>query len=381
MRILHYISQLKDNDILSDYVRHLTDALRNVADVYVATFNNDIQEAIDESTPDIIHIHGAWDRYAYRLMRKALSQNYAVVISPHGEIGTYPMRYEQMIAKSIKNADYQRWMIKHAEALLATSDDERIGLEKLAWQKNIDVIKPSILDSSISDKQMADEMMHFYTKVVDTRYRVLMTDNEKEAIRSLIHVGMAHNETMTLLDSEHLLTLRGLKPTEWRRILLFGDDEDLRLIINNAAERLQLTIPAIDTSKIDRYQAERPKMMGYLPSDRLVGGYKSIKRRLRETTENDTEDLIKLTTMLINSRTLLKKQQMSMRHLAELYDEVKYADYDETRFVEITKEMKLSKFSRRMLQILADDVYLEEGFMPDKPLDDRKTKKIREQFI
>ena len=70
-----------------------------------------------------------------------------------------------------------------------------------------------------------------------------------------------------------------------------------------------------------------------------------------------------------------------MRHLAELYDEVKYADYDETRFVEITKEMKLSKFSRRMLQILADDVYLEEGFMPDKPLDDRKTKKIREQFI
>ena len=262
MRILHYISQLKDNDILSDYVRHLTDALRNVADVYVATFNNHIQEAIDESTPDIIHIHGAWDRYAYRLMRKALSQNYAVVISPHGEIGTYSMRYEQMIAKSIKNADYQRWMIKHAEALLATSDDERTGLEKLAWQKNIDVIKPSILDSSISDKQMADEMMHFYTKVVDTRYRVLMTDNEKEAVRSLIHVGMAHNETTTLLDSERLLTLRGLKPAEWRRILLFGDDEDLRLIINNAAERLQLTIPAIDTSKIDRYQTKQHKMIG-----------------------------------------------------------------------------------------------------------------------
>lgn len=48
MRILHYISQLKNDDILSDYVRHLTDALKAVADVYVATFNSNIQEALDE---------------------------------------------------------------------------------------------------------------------------------------------------------------------------------------------------------------------------------------------------------------------------------------------------------------------------------------------
>lgn len=74
MRILHYISQLKNDDILSDYVRHLTDALKAVADVYVATFNSNIQEALDESAPDIVHIHGAWDRYAFRLMKTAVSK-------------------------------------------------------------------------------------------------------------------------------------------------------------------------------------------------------------------------------------------------------------------------------------------------------------------
>ena len=381
MRILHYISQLKNDDILSDYVRHLTDALKAVADVYVATFNSNIQEALDESAPDIVHIHGAWDRYAFRLMKTAVGQGYAVVISPHGEIGTYAMKHEERLAKSVKNADYQRWMLKNSEALLATSNDERAALEALGWQKKIDVIGPSILDSTISDRQMAEEMIWFYTKVIDTRYRVLMTDSEKEAVRSIIHVGMAHDETMSLLDSDRLLTLRGLKPNEWRRIFLYGDDEDLRQIINTAAERIQLSLPAIDTSKISRYPTDCPKMMGSLPGDRLVGGNKLLARKLRETTEDDSEDLRQLTAMLLNARTLLRKRQMSARHLAELYEEIKYVDYDETRFVEITKEMKLNKFMRRMLQVLADEAYLEEGFMPDKPLNDRSVKQIERQFL
>lgn len=122
-------------------------------------------------------------------------------------------------------------------------------------------------------------------------------------------------------------------------------------------------------------------MMGGLPDDRLVGGNKLLARKLRETTENDSEDLRQLTTMLLNAGTLLRKRQMSARHLAELYEEIKYVDYDETRFVEITKEMKLNKFMRRMLQVLADEAYLEEGFMPDKPLNDRSVKQIERQFL
>lgn len=291
------------------------------------------------------------------------------------------MKHEERVAKCVKNADYQRWMLKNSEALLATSDDERAALEALGWQKKIDVIGPSILDSTISDKQMAEEMIWFYTKVIDTRYRVLMTDSEKEAVRSIIHVGMAHDETMSLLDSDRLLTLRGLKPDEWRRIFLYGDDEDLRQIIDTAAERIQLSLPAIDTNKISRYPTDCPKMMGGLPDDRLVGGNKLLARKLRETTENDSEDLRQLTTMLLNAGTLLRKRQMSARHLAELYEEIKYVDYDETRFVEITKEMKLNKFMRRMLQVLADEAYLEEGFMPDKPLNDRSVKQIERQFL
>lgn len=377
MRILHYIHELKSNDLLSDYLQHLVSALEEQADVYVATARTNVQEALDEHDPDIVHIHGCWDSYAYKFMETAAKQGFAVVSSPHGEIGTYAMRHEHRLNKNLMLAEYQRWMVVHSEALLVTTDEERDQLLNLGWQKRIDVIKASILDSSLSDPDMAAQMLWFYGKVLDTRYRRVMSDSEKEAIRSILHVGMAHDETAPLLDSERILTLRGLNPDQWRRILLYGDDEDIRHIIDVAAQRMQLTIPDVNTADISRYPNDKPKAMGELPNNRLIGGNKLMGRKLREVTENDPEELKQITAMLINARTLLRKRQMSMRHLAELYDAIKYIDYDESRLVDICKEMKLRPFLRRMLQILADEMGLEEGFMPDDPIADRTTRQIR----
>lgn len=380
MKVLNYIHELKANDLLGDYVRHLVSGLQGQADVYVATFNDNIQEVLDEHNPDIIHIHGVWDRYAYRLMKIAQRQGFAVVLSPHGEIGTYSMHHEHRLSKLLKLADYQKWMIKHAEALLVTSEDEEKILSSLGWQKRIDVIKPSILDSSLTDEEMGAEMLWFYGKVIDTRYRKRLGDTEKEAIRSIIHVGMAHEESTSLLDSDRILTLRGLRPDQWRSILLYGDDEDIRGVISAAAQRMQITIPDIDTSKISRYPTDKPKATGILPDKRLIGGNKMLARKLHDITENDTEELKQITTMLLNARTLLRKGQMSMRQLADIYDVLKYFDYDEDRLVDITKEMKIRKFLRRMLQVLADEAYLEEGFMPDIPLNDRGTRRLRAEL-
>ena len=43
--------------------------------------------------------------------------------------------------------------------------------------------------------------------------------------------------------------------------------------------------------------------------------------------------------------------------------------------------MKLRKFLRRMLQVLADEVYLEEGFMPDNPLNDSGERTIKSRLL
>lgn len=381
MRILYYISQLRDNDLRSDYVRMSMEALKDAADVFLATRTSNIKQVLGESSPDIVHIHSCWDHTACKLMKAAASLNVGIVITPHSEIGTYAMRQEEHLRKTAKNAAYQKWMISHADAVLATTEYEEQDLKKLGWQKRIDTIGSALTDSKISPESMAEKLMWLYNKVIDTRYRTQMTDNEKEAVRSLVHVGMAHDEAIPLLDSKQILNLRALKPREWRRILLYADDEDLRTIIDNAATRMLLTIPDIDTSKISRYPTEHPKAMGKIPSEKPVEWSRVMGRKIAEATSEQPEELKSIATELVNARTLLKRRKMSMRHLAELYEDIKYIDYDESILVDIAKELKIRPFMRRMLSVLAKECYLEEGFMPDKPLDDKTARRIAKQFI
>lgn len=381
MKILNYIHELKDNDLMSDCLRAVVAGLQTKAEVYVATRKDDVRKMLDEHHPDIIHIHGAWDYNAYKLMLSVQKQGYAVVLSPQFELGIYSMRHEQKLRKKVETIHYQKWMVQHAEALIAVSDEEKNELLALGWQKRIDVAQSSVLDNSVTLDTQCSLLLKIYAKVIDSRYRKLMSDSEKEAVSSLIHVGMAHDETMPLLDSERILTLRNLRPEQWRRILLFGDDEDIRGIISAGAQKMQIEIPSIDTSKIWRYPVEKPKVKGLLPDKKLNSGSRLSEKKINNTIDGDSEELRQITIMLVNARTLLRSGQMSVRHLADLYEVIKYLDYDEDRLVTITKELKMRKFLRRILQVLDDKVYLEEGFQPDGPVNDRTTRKIESRIF
>lgn len=367
--------------MLSDSISRAVATLDGIADTHIITRADDYQPALDNHVPDIVHIHGCWDRYAYRLMKAAQKQGYAVVLSPHGELGTYAMRHEQRIAKWWKLTDYQRWMNVNCEAILVTRNDERDELLRMGLQSRIDVVGNPLLDSTLTDTETGAALMQFYQKVIDTRYHVLMTREEKEAVRSLLHVGMAGDEKWALISSNQLLTLRDIKPVQWRRILLYADDEDIRAIIDSAVARLQLSIPDINTADIARFPKEFPKAMGALEPLRVLGKNRIRARKIKEETAEDPRELKELTIMLANARHLVQKRRMSLRQLAELYGRIKYSDYDESRFTEITRNLRLNTFMRRMLKVMADDLQLEEGFMPDTPKDDHTTQLIHQLFI
>ena len=126
---------------------------------------------------------------------------------------------------------------------------------------------------------------------------------------------------------------------------------------------------------------EKPQVKGLLPDKKLNSGSRPSEKKINNTIDGDSEELRQITIMLVNARTLLRSGQMSVRHLADLYEVIKYLDYDEDRLVTITKELKMRKFLRRMLQVLADKVYLEEGFQPDGPVNDRTTRKIESRIF
>lgn len=380
IKVLHYIPTLKKGHLNTAYFNTLMAEMEKIAEVKVI-HGNTSAKIIHEFAPDILHIHVVWDAHVVKLIRKAIRQGIPVVVSPHWQLDRYTRQHEQQIRKLVKAQLYAKHCISKSDALLVSSEDERQQLTQLGWKQRINVIPNCILNNSISAEEMCQATMRFYKKVFDTRYELLMTDHEKEAICSLLHVGMAQDTSKTLLPSDKILTLRALKPDEWRRIFLYADDEDIRGIINNGITLMQLNAPAIDTRTIDRFPTIHPKEKGALHKDTLLSKNPLTKSKLEDEINEGERILKTIAVMLLNSEYLIQKGTFSMRHLAELYEMIKYEDYDEDRLKEILIRMKIKRFAERMTQIMSDELYLEEGFQPVIPRQDKKTKVIRRQLL
>lgn len=206
-----------------------------------------------------------------------------------------------------------------------------------------------------------------------------MGSMEQDAIPALLHVGLTQESIHNILPSDHLLNLRSLKPEQWRRILLYADDEGIRDIIDRGIEMMQLNAPNIDTERIQRYALMAPKETKAIEDKKLVGRRPLTKQRLNDNTKREEKLIRQIAIMIANIQQVQKKRMLSLRHLADLYTIIKYNDYDEDRLADVLRHMRLYSFARRIIQLLADKLRLEEGYMPIKPLNDRTTRGIIRQ--
>ena len=360
MRIIHYINNIKAGNLLSDYLLRLTTAQKEYADVKTITQQGDFKKLLADFQPDIVHIHTCWEYQAATHANWAAKKQCAVVFSPHWELDERAITTEQKSTKKVKTLLYQAKMVRGVDALLVSSEQERQDILKLGWTKRIDIVQDSVLNSSLSDDDMALQTISFYRKVLDTRYQCAMTAMEKDAIPSLLHVGLE----------------------QWRRIFLYADDEGIREIVDNCISRLQLNAPTIDTAAIQRFPLLSPKETTSVDTDKLIGNQPMTRQRLSDYSNEEDAIIKKIATIIANTRQIERKKKLSLRLLADLYTVIKYNDYDEDRLADALRHLRLYRYSCRMIQLLAEKVLLKEGFMPVPPRDDRKTKGIkRNNFV
>ena len=382
MRILHYIDNIKAGNLLSDYFLRLTTAQKEYANVKTITQQGDFKKLLADFQPDIVHIHTCWEHKAATYANWAAKKHCAVVFSPHWALDERARTTEQKSTKTVKTLLYQAKMVRGVDALLVTNEQERKEILQLEWTKRIDVVQDSVLNSSLNDDEMAQQTISFYRKVLDTRYQFAMTAMEKDAVPSLLHVGLAQETTHNLLPSDQLLNLRSLNPEQWRRIFLYADDEGIREIVDNSISRLQLNAPTIDTAAIERFPLLLPKETTSVDTDKVIGNQPMTRQRLSDYSNKEDAIIKKIATIIANTRQIERKKKLSLRLLADLYTVIKYNDYDEDRLADVLRHLRLYRYSRRMIQLLAEKVLLKEGFMPIPPRDDRKTKGIkRNNFV
>jgi hypothetical protein len=329
---------------------------------------------LDELHPDIVHVHACWNFKAATWVRHAARKQYPVVISPHWQLEPYTMRHEHRIAKLLNSWFYQRRTVEKAEALLVTTEREGKNLEALGWQKRVYVVKSSLLNNTMTMERQARDTLTFYHKVIDTNYYHQMSDAEKEAVCSLLCIGTSQESIRNLLSSEQISLLHTITPEQWRRMLLYADDESIHHLLLNGAEKLNLNLSDIDTEAIDRYLPDKPKAKGTLDTS-------DVRDKVVRVTSKEEKVLCDIGSLLLAAHEQYKKQTLSMRHIAELYQAFKYSDYDEDQLVRITRQLGIRKFTERILQIIQEDLYISEGFLPMPTRNDRGTQRIRNTII
>lgn len=380
MKVLHYVENMKQLDLRSDCIKTLIEGEKEYVDIALAKNYTEFVKILAELTPDIVHIHSCWDKTTCRCAKIASKKNIPIALSSYWSLNSFERKKEQPKAKLLKSYLYLVPLIKKIDTFVIDDEQEKEAIIRKGWSKRIGVIKSSILNSDIKAEETAEATIVFYKKIIDSVYQFAMSEQEKDAVKSLLTAGLYKEHYNNPLPVNQTLSLRSLNSEQWKRIFLYADDEGVRDIIDYSIQRLQIDAPAIDTQGITRFPLLKPKSTLTIEEYRGKHSKKLYKKLFKEEDLSCDTMLKDIVIACYYMKLLYKKRAMSLKHLCDLHILLKYNDYDEDRLKELLKKAHLYKFTCCMIKVLQQFTQLEEGFMPLPTLDNRTTRQIDKIF-
>jgi hypothetical protein len=358
MKILHYIPQ--SDDLINRYVNLLTDSMGLEANNTVATSEGDAKESLNSSPYDILHIHGCWQRSAYRIFKMAAGKGVRMVLSPYGQLEPWVVDENYWKEKLPKKLLYQRHLVEEAYAVIIQGKMEEECIRKLGWNQRMEIIRNPIITHSITSTEMAQKTYTVYRKVLDSNTIELMKPQTSNMLRCFIKAGITGDNRWVTDD---LITIADYE--QWRHLLCYAHQENIYSIVLRGAHLLNYQVPDIDVHRIN----------SYLPQ--MDATPKTIQESigLQYASEND-----RLEATFRQIRKLVLHRQLTISHLCEIDKELREHDVEEDHLAETLRDDKLYKMACRTMQLLADFTGFDEGFMPVPPLNDRITKQIHQQI-
>jgi hypothetical protein len=348
----------------------LAHGLEDFADVDLHASAHSI-DAATLSKYDIIHVLGCWNMASIKLLHKAYKLHIPTVYTLLGGL-------QPWIAKKYKttyNYKFQKTAIQKASAIHLCSKLEFGTFKQLDWNKHYVLIKNPVLTSQVSFEQMCDLMLKLYQKVIDTNARLLLSPTSTEVIGNLLQLGI---DKEVLFDHKHCTSVKGrleqLSALEWRRIMLYADEELITEYIIKGLERLQYQVPEIAIEEIDRFPRNQNYLQGDLQSDALCFKSSTLKAKLSASIKETEINERILCIELLNFKYELERHQTPLRHLANIYTSLRFNNMDEDRLNELVKLLDIREFSARLMTVLHNILRLSEGFMPFTPKEDRTSK-------
>lgn len=347
-----------------------------------------ITKAVEETHPDIIHIHSMWGIAAREVYRQAKGRRIPFVVSTHKELMEWNISYRRLTRKLPAQILYQRAMLRDAAALHLVSEQERQKIKdnpSLTGYDNAQdaEAKCCVIPRDRAGQRQASQLMRrFYRKVADSNPFMLMTAAEREAENMLLAYGVAiaaaENGGKIFISKETAdRCLANLSEEGWRRVQLHADSQGVLQPVARAMAQLQPEREMTDTQTVERFG--KPRELPFLETARASIRVARTKQMCEEFQHYAEEK--KLCIMALNLKHLIDTGKVSRRNMADFYQEVRFANYNEYKLEEMLDDVGMVKSFKRMIAILQRSMMLEEGFTPIEPLYDRAAKKTERKLF
>ena len=381
MVILHYIPSLgKKAGQTSTLVQRLHAALGNTVESHLFTGEITIKEFVQklkDIKPDILHIHGCWDIHLAIAQLLAARQGCPVIISPHNALSPDTLETDFWTSRLPRIILYQFLAIRKAFVLHAATQQETADLKDLGWKKRIAFIPLDGLNASDTQAaaDVAEQFRILYRKVIDTRLRNTISDNERDILFTLIRQAAtpaidAVSAPPVFFDQveeqeKQRQDLAALSEHTWKNIQIYAIDHRADHLLFEGLKRIQYTIPVRVTQLPSRYTIKQTlQTKSHIPID---------------TDDTNERDIITTIAQLHHILCLKEAEETwpsPIQLLANLYATLRYTDYDEENIMRQLQKKHLADTAARTMHILAVLFSLSVGFMPLNPINDKKTRQM-----
>ena len=295
--------------------------------------------------PDIVHVHGCWRYNIVRQAMRAHRQGARIVMTPHNGLSPWIVSERRMTDKLSKTLLWQRRMVESAYVIIAPGPMESEALTQLGWNPRIETIRNAVVTNSITPEATRRHTLEVYRKVLDSNTIELMSDDSRRLMTMLLKAGITGDRRWVAGEAPDI------SETEWRRLLVYADHENVRTVIDRGTHVMGLRAPYIETAQIK----------SYLPTD----------YQLPKVDNHTVEGIV----------SEMHHGPLTLRQIVELDRALRRPDADDERMVDELTEKRLIRYFRHVLQLLKEVTLLDEGFMPADAIDDKQTEKLRRQLL
>ncbi len=346
---------------------------------------------IEEIKPDIVHIHACWNVVAYKFQKCCIAHRIPVVLTLDKQLEPWHLADNYLLCKLPKLLAYQRFMIKNAQVMHATTEQEHDRLvylrlkhlvkitrrksdTKKAWNSRVVTVKRYDITNGETVADMSTDLVKLYSKVIDSYPFMGMSEEEIKLEDALLFQGMAENKIPYSLPEDVVKIFPLMDYNSWRRIFLHSLDEGIFDYVKVGAQ-----INGIDyTSWINMDNVPRFPQQN-VAHDKDVSHDSKLTRLKKDDTIPDKEK--KLCLLLLEILLRMESVKIHRSNFATVYNALRFDDYDEDILRQATAHLGIRKNTARLFQLLEERYGLQEGFMFLEPLDDNKTDKFRKMFF